>query len=86
MSGHKGMILMDAMLGLLIISITASLIYGASSLRNSVEFETASEEMEELWRDEDYQEIYDPAKPALPEPIADILPQLETGQDLPLLN
>ncbi len=86
MSGHKGMILMDAMLGLLIISITASLIYDAASLRNSVEFETASEEMEELWRDEDYLEIYDPAKPALPEPIADILPQLETGQDLPLLN
>ena len=54
MSGHRGMILMDAMLGLLIISITAALIYGASSLRNSVEFETASEEMEELWRDEDH--------------------------------
>ena len=86
MSGHRGMILMDAMLGLLIISITASLIYGAASLRNSVEFEAASEDMEELWRDEDYLEIYDPAKPALPEPIADILPQLETGQDLPLLN
>ncbi|MBQ1304439.1 MAG: hypothetical protein IIY51_06040 [Erysipelotrichaceae bacterium] len=86
MSGHKGMILMDAMLGLLIISITASLIYGAASLRNSVEFEAASEDMEELWRDEDYLEIYDPAKPALPEPIADILPQLEIGQDLPLLN
>lgn len=86
MSGHRGMILMDAMLGLLIISITASLIYGASSLRNSVEFETASEEMEELWRDEDHLEIYDPAKPALPEPITDILPQLETGRDLPLLN
>ena len=42
--------------------------------------------MEELWRDEDYLEIYDPAEPALPEPITDILPQLETGQDLPLLN
>ena len=86
MSGHKGMILMDAMLGLLIISITASLIYGASSLRNSVEFETASEEMEELWRDEDYLEIYDPAEPVIPLEAVELLPQLETGQDLPLLN
>ncbi len=86
MSGHKGMILIDALLGLLIVSITASLIYGASTLRNSVEFETASEEMEELWRDEEYLEIYDPAKPAVLEPIVEVLPQLETGQDLPLLN
>ena len=86
MSGRKGMIFMDALLGLLMLSVIALLIYSASSLKNSVEFDSASSAMEELWRDEEYLEIYDPSHHALLEEILEEIPVQVDDQDLPLLN
>ena len=86
MSDRRGMILLDALLGLLMISVIALLIYGASSLRDSVEFDPASSQMEELWRDEEYTEIYDPAPHVTSETVLEELTSEENVQDLPLLN
>ena len=86
MSDHRGMILLDALLGLLMISVIAVLIYSASSLKNSVEFDSACSEMEDIWRNEEYLEIYDPSHHILPEPVLEEIPLLDDGQGLPLLN
>ena len=80
MSGNKGFVFLDTLIGMFIVMILVSLAMLMVSLRHNFSYDFMEQEMADIWNDPSGRGIYYPEKPIETE---EPLPVIE---DTPLLN
>ncbi|MBE6115201.1 MAG: hypothetical protein E7187_00050 [Erysipelotrichaceae bacterium] len=80
MSGNKGFIFLDTLIGMFIVMILVSLTMLMVSLKQNFSYDFREQEISDIWNDLSGNRIYYPEKPVETE---EQLPQIE---DTPLLN
>ena len=80
MSGNKGFVFLDTLIGMFIVMILVSLCMLMVSLRHNFSYDFREQEMADIWNDPSGRGIYYPEKPIETE---EPLPVIE---DTPLLN
>ncbi len=87
----KGSIILDALFGMIVLSLITALLYSASRLKHKFRFENESEKMRYIWESEEALETCFPARKSVLEDLLEISGSMpvnpsEEAQDLPLLN
>ena len=80
MSGNKGFVFLDTLIGMFIVMILVSMAMLMVSLKHNFSYDFREQEMADIWNDPSGYRIYYPEKPMESE---ETLPQIE---DTPLLN
>lgn len=80
MSGNKGFVFLDTLIGMFILTILVSLAVLMASLKHGFSYDFEEQEMTDIWYDPSGSSIYYPEKPL---EIEEPLPEIE---DTPLLN
>ena len=78
MKNLKGTLLTDSILGLMILAMIISLVNGMNHVKQSITYDRRSEEMVELWQQEDTEQLYVPRDPGI---LEELIPRLVTEED-----
>lgn len=79
MKNRKGSILIDAVIGMMLMTLIAALVMNITLVRKNLKYDSRCEEMTELWELEDIETFYAPEDPSL---IDELIPRIITEEDL----
>ncbi len=74
----EGTVLIEALLGLAIMMLIVEIVMGMSVLRSMHVFDSDCQQMEEIWTNEEYLEVYTPHKETI---IEELMPQISLSYE-----